>query len=93
MSLFQVEVFWVVTPCSVLVGYQRFRVPCCLHLQGEVGGSQNQSYFATNSLSVSPSVLALSPSGTRDQILVAVKTVAVLFAMGHPPCQKDGSAL
>jgi len=29
----QVEVFWVVTPCSV-VGYQRFRSPCCFHLQG-----------------------------------------------------------
>jgi len=23
-------------PCSVVVGYQRFEVPCCLHLQGEV---------------------------------------------------------
>jgi hypothetical protein len=23
--MFQVEVFWVVTPCSVVVGYQRFR--------------------------------------------------------------------
>jgi hypothetical protein len=30
--MFQVEVFWVVTPCSVVVGYQRFRGPCCLHL-------------------------------------------------------------
>jgi len=34
--MFQVEVFWVVTPCSVVVGYQSFRGPCCLHLQGEV---------------------------------------------------------
>jgi len=25
--MFQVEVFWVVTPCSVVVGYQRFRGP------------------------------------------------------------------
>jgi hypothetical protein len=24
----------VVTPCSVVVGYQRFGGPCCLHLQG-----------------------------------------------------------
>jgi hypothetical protein len=31
--MFQVEVFWVVIPCSVMVGYQRFRGPCCLHLQ------------------------------------------------------------
>jgi hypothetical protein len=32
----QMEFFLVVTPCSVVVGYQRFRGPCCLHLQGEV---------------------------------------------------------
>jgi hypothetical protein len=31
----QVEVFWVVTPYSVVVGYQRFEVSCYLHLQGE----------------------------------------------------------
>jgi hypothetical protein len=30
--IFQVEVFWVVTPCGVLIGYQRFRSTCCLHL-------------------------------------------------------------
>jgi hypothetical protein len=29
-----VEVFWVVTPCSDVVGYQRFGGTCCLHLQG-----------------------------------------------------------
>jgi len=31
--MLQVEVFWFVTPCSVVVGYI-----CCLHLQGEVAG-------------------------------------------------------
>jgi hypothetical protein len=30
--MFQV-VFWVVMLCSVAVEYQRFRGPCCLHLQ------------------------------------------------------------
>jgi len=30
---FQVEVFWVVTPYSVVVGYQRFR--------GEIGGTMD----------------------------------------------------
>jgi hypothetical protein len=30
----QANVFWVVTPCSVVVGYRRFRDPCCLHLLG-----------------------------------------------------------
>jgi len=32
----QVEVFWIVTQHSVIIGYQHFRGPCCLHLQGEV---------------------------------------------------------
>jgi hypothetical protein len=30
----QIEVFWVVTPCSVVLGYRRFGGPYCLHLQG-----------------------------------------------------------
>jgi hypothetical protein len=30
--IFQVEVFWTVTPCSVVVGYQRFRGSCCTRL-------------------------------------------------------------
>jgi len=29
----QVAVFWVLTPCSDLVGHERFGGPCCLHLQ------------------------------------------------------------
>jgi len=33
-SVLRVEVFWVVTQCSVVVGYQRFGGPCFLHLQG-----------------------------------------------------------
>jgi hypothetical protein len=28
--------FWVVTPCSVVVLYQSFRYPFCLHFQGEI---------------------------------------------------------
>jgi hypothetical protein len=35
----QVDIFWVVTPCSVVVGYQPFGEPCCFHLQGEVNGT------------------------------------------------------
>jgi len=30
----QVEVFWVVTSCSGVVGYQGFEEPCWIHLQG-----------------------------------------------------------
>jgi hypothetical protein len=33
--MFQVEVFWFVTPFSVIIGYQRFRGP----LHPEAGGS------------------------------------------------------
>jgi hypothetical protein len=29
---FQVEIFWIVTPCSVVVKYQRFGRPYCLHV-------------------------------------------------------------
>jgi len=32
----QVEVFWIVIPCNVVVGYHCFRGPCCFHRQGEV---------------------------------------------------------
>jgi hypothetical protein len=36
MHFFQVEVFWAVTLCNVVVGYQRFGGPCCVYHQGEV---------------------------------------------------------
>jgi len=36
---FLVVVFWVVTPYSVAVEYQRFGAACCLHLQGKVRGA------------------------------------------------------
>jgi len=32
-----VEVLWLMTPCSVVVGYQRFGGPCCLHLRRQRG--------------------------------------------------------
>jgi len=34
-ELIQGEVFWIVQPCSEVVGYQRLGGKCCLHLQGE----------------------------------------------------------
>jgi hypothetical protein len=35
-AMFQVEVFRVVMPCNVVLGYQCFGGPYYLHLQGEV---------------------------------------------------------
>jgi len=32
--MFQVEVFWVVTPCNVVVGYQRSEVHAAYIFQG-----------------------------------------------------------
>jgi len=32
-------VFWVITPCSDVIGYQHFRGSSCLHLQGQVNGT------------------------------------------------------
>jgi len=32
----QVEVYWVMTTCSAVLGHQRFGGTCCLHLQGEM---------------------------------------------------------
>jgi len=32
----QIKFFWVVTLCSVAVGYHCLGGPCCLHLQGQV---------------------------------------------------------
>jgi hypothetical protein len=37
----QIEVVWVLTPCSVMVGYKRFSGACCLYLHPEDGGSIN----------------------------------------------------
>jgi hypothetical protein len=49
--------------------------------------SCSQTHFTTGSQSVgqsvSQSVLSLIPSGSHDQILILVKTVAVLFVIGR----------
>jgi hypothetical protein len=40
----QVVVFWVLMPHSNMVGYQHFRGPCCLQLQGEVDIDTDRGY-------------------------------------------------
>jgi hypothetical protein len=39
----QVEMFWAVTLCNVVVGCPHFGERCCLHLQGEVNGVGEKS--------------------------------------------------
>jgi hypothetical protein len=46
-SRIQVEVFWVVTFRKVVVGYQRFGGPCCLHLQDELTGDGKKGCLTT----------------------------------------------
>jgi len=43
----QIEVFWVVMPYSVAVGYQNLGGSCCLHLQCEVtsNGKKKATYI------------------------------------------------
>jgi hypothetical protein len=42
-SLFQVEVFWVITPFIVVVGHKLFRGPCFLHLQDTFVGMRMET--------------------------------------------------
>jgi hypothetical protein len=55
-AAFIFRVKWVVTPCNVVVGYQSFRGPCCLHLQHFTLKTQKTSTW--NVTAVKPSKLA-----------------------------------
>jgi hypothetical protein len=59
----QVMVFWVVMLCCVVVGYQRFGGPCCLHLQGE--GPSKRWCPTTTLHGVTTSKLRLESSSPR----------------------------
>jgi hypothetical protein len=39
MMKIQVVVFWVLTPCTDVVGYQCFGGPHCFHIPGEITGT------------------------------------------------------
>jgi hypothetical protein len=67
---------------------QKQLTPCSCHFE-IITNSMSESESLWNGLSVSQSVLALSPSETHDKILAVVKTVAVLWVChvtGYSPC-------
>jgi len=85
----QVDFFGVATPCSVVVGYQRFGRPWCFCLQGEVSGVMLQLTVSQSvSQSVSKSWLRI-PSRTHDQMF-AFKTFTCFFVLGRHPWREDG---
>jgi len=43
VSVFEVEVFWIVMQWNVVVGYQRFRGPWCLHFTTTLRGVTTQT--------------------------------------------------
>jgi hypothetical protein len=51
----QVQVFWVLTLCSKVVGYQRFGGSCCQHLQ-----------LDTNNSVISTAIFSLKTCSTRS---------------------------
>jgi hypothetical protein len=74
---------WVVTPCSDVVGYQRFGGQFCLHLQGEDGaasypttklhGVTSQNVELTPNISVSRS-FSFNRDLSRQIAVITVKT-------------------
>jgi len=43
----QVEVLWILTQCSYVVGYRRFGVPCCVNMEVECLPETSVSYHIT----------------------------------------------
>jgi hypothetical protein len=58
----QVKVVWTVTPCSVVVGYQRFGRPSCLYLQGGSRSSETFVSYSNTTRHHNPEDLGLNPS-------------------------------
>jgi hypothetical protein len=83
--MFQVEVFWIMTPCNVVVGYQRFGGPWCLHLQSEGGGRLRQhgplkrwcSATTLQGVIIQKTSIHGTSSEKTDNIIVDHKTVRI----------------
>jgi len=59
--MIQVKVFWDVILCSMVVVYQHFRGPYCLHLQGEAQTSEMLVYYHNSTWHDNPEDLNLNP--------------------------------
>jgi hypothetical protein len=83
--MFQVEVC-VVTPCSV-VGYQRFRGPCSLHLQGELNvGVLPQHYSGSQPRRLRPEIrLATVINQLRGKVIEKLIVTQLLKSPPPPP--------
>jgi len=87
----QFVVFSVMTPGSVVVGYQCFAKPCCLHLQDKL---RDPSYFTTDGQSVRSSVRTSwlrAPFGTHNQVFIYCQTITDLVVMELLLWRDDGS--
>jgi hypothetical protein len=82
--IFQVEVFWDVKPCCVVVGYQRFRAPCCLHLKGQVAGTEENG--TDNRQEVEEDGRCRWPIGNSEEV---IRQPLLL----HPLHPEDGGSL
>jgi len=69
-------VFWVITLCSVVVGYKYFRVPCCIHLQCE--GLKTCS----NDVNSSVNVLA-ALYGSSSQEVIIRRSLSAYWTLSH----------
>jgi peptidoglycan biosynthesis protein MviN/MurJ (putative lipid II flippase) len=65
----QIKVFQVVIPCNVVVGYQCFGGPCCLHLQAA------SSWYPTTILQVS------QPRRPRPEVRVSIYRVTIMLSL------------
>jgi hypothetical protein len=77
MCMYCSVIHWIVTPCSVVVGYHRFRGTCHRHLQSEVcsvRGFSSWSLFSKISLNPAPVVL-----GERKCFRISTLLLPLLF--------------
>jgi hypothetical protein len=88
-------VFWVVTPCSDLVGYRGFGGPCCLHVHGEVKWYRTMYFLNTITSLLIISVQKLfcesrSLVGTESLVFIQSGVSSLLcIPVAHPDLQNN----